>query len=646
YQGDSQYIYYMARDAAEGSLPGVNVNLSVYDPDNRSLYIFTGHEYTTDSSGEVTETLFIVPSHSSSGNYTIVSNASYYDTDVGLWIDNQTNYTFSVGEDEELTAKVSVPQFVYINYMMPVSIIILEGYNEPVDPDTINLTIYRTEGYNLDQWRSLDMGSLNRSSTGFYTYNEVLTGGVLSGSYLAVLRVTKGDKETFDIWPFRISSSGPYDVIITNIDSEVQQGGILNFDLYVENMGEVSNTDVNITYWVADGQTWYMTMFQANINAGENRTFSRTANIFSNQPVGNYYLNVRVKYDPTTEAAVSNSSFRVTAAGDAPPPGPPGGGGESTGGAPAGGPGGEAAGAISITGYENEVGVEIGVQKLVNVVVENIGGTVLKDVKLEISGPGADWITVEPLLVESLKTGSQTVFTLKIMVPRGESSGQFNVKMTADSSTAGDSKMFSLFVFTSRKDLIEFELIRLKAKLEELENDADKFENQGIDVSDIRDKLGDAENKIDIAEEYLNRQLYDASLDAVYTAWKLLKEAEDMLDNLGEGGAIPWWIIILIIVIIGVVIAGFFINKMLKNMKTILRGRMSEARKVAETVKGSGAEIDHLKEEKMKTQRMMDLLDDQRKQGIISKEAYDSLIKRSEEKMKELDKKIRKGLSI
>jgi uncharacterized membrane protein len=645
YQGDSQYIYYIARDAAETPLSGVNVNLSVYGPDNRSLYIFTGHEYTTDSGGEVTETLYIVPSQSPSGNYTIVSNGSYYDSDFGIWIDNQTNYTFSVGEDEELTAKVSVPQFVYINYMMPVSIIVLEGYNEPVDPDTINLTIYRTEGYNLDQWRSLDMGDLNKSSTGFYTYNEVLTSGVLSGSYLAVLRVTKGDKETFDVWPFRVSASGPYDVIITSIDSEVQQGGILNFDLYVENMGEVSNTDVNITYWISNGQTWYMTMFQANINAGENKTFSRTANIFSNQPVGNYYLNARVKFDPSTDAAVANSSFRVTAAGEAPPPGP--GGGSSGDGASSGGPGGggpSAVGEMSITDYESEVGVEIGVQKLVNVVLKNTGGTTLKNIKLGASGSAKDWVTVEPMLVDSLNIGSQTTFTLKIMVPRGESSGQFDVMVTAESDTASDSETFTLFVFTSRKDLIEFELVRLRAKLEELENEADQLESQGIDVSSVIKKLSEADNKIEIAEEYLSRQLYDASLDAVYTTWKLLKEAEDLLKDMGTGVQIPWWVIIIIILVIVMGIVAFFMNKMIRNMKTVLRGRMSEARKVAETVRGSGAEIDHLKTEKLKTQRMLDLIESQRKQGIMSKEAYNSLKKRSDEKMNELDKKIRKGL--
>ena len=41
---------------------------------------------------------------------------------------------------------------------------------------------------------------------------------------------------------------------------------------------------------------------------------------------------------------------------------------------------------------------------------------------------------------------------------------------------------------------------------------------------------------------------------------------------------------------------------------------------------------------------MLLLLESQFKQGIISKEAYDSLKKRSEERIAELDKKIRESI--
>lgn len=638
YQGDWARIKYRAYDVVNDPLPGTSVNISVLDANGDSLYIMTGEEYTTDSNGKITQTSFIIPSDAPTGDYSVVTNGSYLDQDVNLWINNQTNYTFSVGEEERLTAKVTVPQTVYINYMMPVSLVIMEYYNQPVDPDTINLTLYRTEGYTLDPWRILNMSDLNKTGVGFYKYSEVLSDTVLTGSYLAVLQVTKGDKETFDIWPFRISRGGPYDVIITSIDAEVPQGGVLNFELYIENKGEVDHDDVNVTYWVSDGQTWYMTMFPTNIKGGENKSFSRTANIFSSQPPGTYFLNVMVKYDPFIEAAYANATFLVT--GEIPtPPGPPGPPAPTPGPAPPGAPA-----AINITEYEDEVGVEIGVQRLVNVVVENVGGTTLDNVELLISGPASDWITVEPSVVGSLNVGSQAVFTLKIVVPRGEASGQYDVKITAQSGQVSDEKTFRLFVFTSRKDLIEFELVRLKAKLEELENEADKLESQGIDVSKAREKLAEAERKIEMAEEYLNRNLYDASLDAVYTAWKLLKEAEDLLKEAAVGIAIPWWVIILIVFIIVVVILVFLIRRMTKSLRMILRGRLSEARMVASTVKGAGFEVERMKDERNKTQRMLTLLETQHKQGIISKAAYESLKKRSEDKIKDLDKRIRKAL--
>jgi hypothetical protein len=231
------------------------------------------------------------------------------------------------------------------------------------------------------------------------------------------------------------------------------------------------------------------------------------------------------------------------------------------------------------------------------------------------------------------------------MVPRGESSGQYDVRMKAVSNEVSSSEeFFSLFVFTSRKDLIEFELVRLKAKLEELENEADNLEEQGIDVSDVRDKLDEAENKIDIAEEYLNRKLYDASLDAVYTAWKLLREAEDMLEELKGGFQLPWWLIVIIVFIAAILILTVVIRRVTKNLRMILRGRMSEARMVAESVKGSGIEIDRMKDERIKAERTLKLLENQYKQGIISKAAYESMKKRSEGKVKDLDRKIKERL--
>ncbi|MCK4497501.1 MAG: hypothetical protein KAU24_04845, partial [Candidatus Aenigmarchaeota archaeon] len=144
--------------------------------------------------------------------------------------------------------------------------------------------------------------------------------------------------------------------------------------------------------------------------------------------------------------------------------------------------------------------------------------------------------------------------------------------------------------------------------------------------------------------EYLNRNLYDASLDAVYTAWKLLKEAEDLLKEAAVGIAIPWWVILLIVFIIVIVVLGFLIRRMTKSLRMILRGRLSEARMVAQTVKGAGVEIDRMKDERYKTQRLLTLLGSQYKEGIISKAAYESLKKRSESKIKDLDKKIREAL--
>jgi hypothetical protein len=87
------------------------------------------------------------------------------------------------------------------------------------------------------------------------------------------------------------------------------------------------------------------------------------------------------------------------------------------------------------------------------------------------------------------------------------------------------------------------------------------------------------------------------------------------------------------------------LRKLSLNMRVLLRGRYTEAKTVAGIVKKE-PEVENLRVERDKIQRMLALLETQYKQGIISKEAYDGLRSSSEAKMKNLDERIRKELKV
>jgi uncharacterized membrane protein len=638
-QGNWESINYRAHDHLGAPLPGASVNLSIRDPDNRSVYLLSGNEYTTDEGGWVPDNIFVIPAHATLGEYTIHSNGTWYDPEFGLWVGNESTAKFNVTDKHTLTGKVGIPSPVVRDKNMPISVIVLQGF-QPVDPDYFNISIFYTEGYDLDLVWAFDMNDFTRNTTGFYTLYEV-TDNVLTGSYVALLEVTLGDKTTYDIQPFRIASSGPYDLNVTLDQKEVAPGNTLYFNITVWNKGEVDNEDVIIDYWVeGQGKSWDSGQITPNIGAGMQMIFRPENGLFiwSHQPPGGYTVEVRALYDPSIQAVPASEGFVVT--GEAPPEEPGEKGGEAREEAP---PSAAPAGQINITRIPSEVGAMAGLPRQFNIKVEALGGSV-RNIWLEFQGIPGDWVITDPANISSLAAGQTAVIAVQITPPRGES-GERRVRAVARSTESTDEEEFILRIFTSKKDLINFELVRLRAKLEELRDRADRAEEAGFDTREVDDLLDDAGNEIKLAEGYLKENLYDAALDSVYTAWRLLEEAEELLDKMLLGIAIPWWMFLMIIFALIIAVLIFFIRKIYQNLKLLVRGRLSEARQVAGTIRGAGLEVEKLREERRRTARMLLLLENQFKQGIISREAYESLKKRSEQRVAELDKKIRESLS-
>jgi hypothetical protein len=360
-------------------------------------------------------------------------------------------------------------------------------------------------------------------------------------------------------------------------------------------------------------------------------------------------LNLLVNYSYINPEIRKNATFLVTNQTVQPPqpPGPgPGPGAPPAGGE--GGGGGEGPPEIKIIEYPEEMGVEVGVSRITNIKITNIGGSDAKNITMSLSGIDAGWFEIGFPTIDTIKPNETKIIPLKILVPAGSRSGEFIVKIKADSKDTRDQKIFKLIVFTSRKDLIEFELARLKAKTDELEMKANQIK-EDYDVEDVLKLIGQIRSKISEAEGYLRESKYDASLGSIYAGWDLYNKAAEMLQKAQRKRApelIPMWLLILILVLLGLIIfLVVVLRKLSLNLKVLLRGRYTEAKTVAGIVRKE-PEVDSLREEKDKIQRMLSLLQTQYKQGIISKEAYDGLRASSEQKMRNIDERIRKELKV
>jgi uncharacterized membrane protein len=651
-QGDTGTVYYRARDFNYTSLPGANASITITNPNGTAHgIIFSSNNYTARPDGwAVPFPTFTLTNDAVLGNYTISSYSSFYDANASLQVNSTNQYTMLVTEkftQGGLFADLETTVVWYPNGIMKFGFLVYDSNGQPLDPDQLNLTVYDPAD-NVYLSVGLSSSNLTKRATGYYTYQHAM-GSVATGMYMAVLNVSKGTLKTHKLRAFRVAQGGPYDVRLRVLEPEVPRGDYVDFEIVVENMGEAGQ-DVDLTYWVSDGaQTWSMASEAVYTPARINLTVLRSLYIFSNQNLGMHTLNLLVNYSYINPEIRKNATFLVTNQTVQPPqpPGPgPGPGAPPAGGE--GGGGGEGPPEIKIIEYPEEMGVEVGVSRITNIKITNIGGSDAKNITMSLSGIDAGWFEIGFPTIDTIKPNETKIIPLKILVPAGSRSGEFIVKIKADSKDTRDQKIFKLIVFTSRKDLIEFELARLKAKTDELEMKANQIK-EDYDVEDVLKLIGQIRSKISEAEGYLRESKYDASLGSIYAGWDLYNKAAEMLQKAQRKRApelIPMWLLILILVLLGLIIfLVVVLRKLSLNLKVLLRGRYTEAKTVAGIVRKE-PEVDSLREEKDKIQRMLSLLQTQYKQGIISKEAYDGLRASSEQKMRNIDERIRKELKV
>jgi uncharacterized membrane protein len=652
-QGYTGYINYKATDYNSVPVAGVNTTITIVNPlnDTRGLF-FSVHNYTTAANGWAEPfPYFTLTNDAPLGMYKITAFSTYYDSNSSISVNSTNSLQFGVNATGTagILAFATTPPIWYPNNQMTFAIQAFDSNYIPVDPDQLNFTIYAGSPLLNNIYLQVNLSSplLQKLETGRYILTYVMPPTTPTGDYWAITHATRGSFTSPPMaTPFRVAAGGPYDVRLRLFNSEVARGDYLDFEITIENMGEAGQ-DVNITYWVSQGtQTWSMASEAVYTPPHTNQSILRSAYIFTSQPLGLHTLNLMVNYSAINPTINSSATFLVTEAGVQPPQ-PPGGGGVPGGGA-GGGEGGAQPAEIKITNYPEEMGVEVGISRIVNIKIRNIGGTNANNIAVSMSGIDSSWFELGFPRIYTLKPNETKIIPLKVLIPMGTKSGEFVVKLRAETNETRDQKIFKLVVFTSRKDLIEFELARLKAKTDELEMNAKKIKDQ-YNVDEVLKLIDQIKAKIREAEGYLSEEKYDAALGSIYAGWELYNRAASILEAAilkAPVELIPMWLLIVILLMVGMIIFLVIVMRKLSlNMRILLRGRYTEAKTVAGVIKSEPG-ADDLRTEKEKIQRMLSLLESQYRQGIISKEAYEGLRTSSEAKIKNLDEMIRKRLKV
>ncbi|UCD02806.1 MAG: hypothetical protein JSV63_03410, partial [Candidatus Aenigmatarchaeota archaeon] len=148
-------------------------------------------------------------------------------------------------------------------------------------------------------------------------------------------------------------------------------------------------------------------------------------------------------------------------------------------------------------------------------------------------------------------------------------------------------------------------------------------------------------------------RLFEEALDSVTTGWRLLDRARELLRDAPPMKPvtilfIPDWIlmiILILIIVILVVLIVFGRYKKKLNAMFEFRKRAVKGPEITEVI-GAGPPTSRVKEdiegaarrqaERKKIEKVLDLLEREYKEGIISEKAYNELRKRNLEKLKEM----------
>jgi len=646
-------IFYKSIDFSEDILPKTNVTFTINNS-NSTVYN-SSYKYgnlTTDNEGYIRDEYggYLLETRDLAGfplgNYTATAYSVYFEPNVSAFVSDVSTYTFELVESAGTLANIFVyPVWYPVEGIVKFKIWVTNAIGTLTDPADMNLSV--TMPITGNPFFSRAISDMTEISEGVYMYTHNLPSNPTTGVYDVRLDVLgKDGTRTSTFSAFRISLGGPYDVEINLTEREVYQSDYLDFIIIMKNMGDAP-TENFVEYWITgvDNTTWAYDHFSILITGNTEATKINFLPIYSYQPLGQYVLNVKVTYDANNSLSASAAaSFSVIQGAPPTPPGPPSPGGAAPEGGGMAAP--SAPPKIEIIRYPQELGMELDSVKYPVVEVKNIGGSKLYNVTLRITGIPSPWIQdIMPKVIPEIPVGNNSIFTVTLKIPPTAEAKEYVGQIIADANVTKDEKTFSLTLFTTRAQLIRWEVDRLNKALQQFEVDVENARKAGKDVKDVTPYIDQIKEQIRLAEDYLGKKMYDESLSAVQSGWSILEKARYLLAQapfiqiLIETIFPPWLIALLVVLVIAIAILLFFVRRMKGVFDRIFRmqapggGGAAKPSVMVEKMK----ERENLGKEEMNIRKVMSLLERQYKEGLITENAYMSLKTRNEEKLAKIE---------
>jgi hypothetical protein len=278
-----------------------------------------------------------------------------------------------------------------------------------------------------------------------------------------------------------------------------------------------------------------------------------------------------------------------------------------------------------------------------SVKVANTGDLQLSNISLDVVGVPPAWISVDPSEIDTLSREATGTFALGIDPPEDAPIRSYNGTLLAVASQDSDRQAFTVNVFQSLDEKIRADIERLEQRVEALRTRSDGLEEQGVDVSGVRDVITEIETTIADAEEKLEDGDPQGAVQDIEDADSLVQDAEQQLEKLEqprtrEEFALLPTVIAFIALLAAILVVTYLVK--VRNVEPFAAARERVHDVAVQMKKRKMQEKQELKAEKQKTKRLINLLEAQHEEGIMDDESYEDLKSSAEEKLRRINRKI------
>lgn len=292
--------------------------------------------------------------------------------------------------------------------------------------------------------------------------------------------------------------------------------------------------------------------------------------------------------------------------------------------------------AIEITDYEDEILIERGWVRYMSVGVKNAGETYLRNAEVSVEGSKTSWFELQTGPTD-IAPNETTTFLIKLYVPLEEEKGDYQFSLKAKSGGFIATKTFTVEIFTSRTEMMLDQIQSFREKVNDLNGLAEDADARGKNVESVKLMLQEAQPLLDAASKDVNNRLFDDATEKIRDLEILLKKAEYDLSvaspkQIAQVAGLPleWILIIGLSIIIISMFLWFFVFR--RREKAVRIAAKMPAFKIKKMVMQE-KKTDEPVEEIQRLEEAAALLEEEYREGLLSKESYEEMKSKYEEKI-------------